>query len=247
MTPISTRYGELEATVVGEAAGTPEVVAVLCHGYGAPGTDLVGLAGETLAIRPELRGRVRFVFPAAPLVLGSFGWADSRAWWEIDIGRFERAARTGDLLSLTEDTPAGLPQARRKLFGALDAIQRETGLPLGRFVLGGFSQGAMLATDAALRLEDRPAALVVWSGTLLSSTDWTRLAPARAGLPVLQTHGRQDPLLPFFLAEKLRDVLSGAGLEVDFVPFPGPHTIPEEGLRRFAALLVRLLDLEPPR
>jgi len=42
----------------------------------------------------------------------------------------------------------------------------ETGLPLSRFVLGGFSQGAMLATDVTLRLEDSPGALIIYSGTM---------------------------------------------------------------------------------
>ena len=41
---------------------------------------------------------------------------------------------------------------------------------------------------------------------------------ARAGLKVFQSHGQRDPLLPFFIAEALRDQLRQAGLAVEFCP-----------------------------
>ncbi len=108
-------------------------------------------------------------------------------------------------------------------------------------ILGGFSQGAMLATDVALRLEEAPAGLIIWSGTLISEPEWRKRAPARRGLGVFQSHGRQDPLLPFLRAVALRDLLIEAGLEVDFLAFDGEHTIPLEALERTADFLVRCL------
>jgi phospholipase/carboxylesterase len=62
---------------------------------------------------------------------------------------------------------------------------------------------------------------------------------------VLQSHGRQDPILPFSDAGLLRDLLLEAGLSVDFLPFDGPHTISEEALEHLGALLLALLKKAP--
>ncbi len=220
----------------------PELMVVLCHGYGAPGHDLVGIGAELLRARPALGGRVRFCFPEAPLSLGGAAPFESRAWWHIDIGRFERAMMTGDVAALRGDVPEGLASARRMLNGALEALQQRSGLPMGRIVLGGFSQGAMLATDVTLRLDEAPAGLAIFSGTLLAEAEWRRLAPRRVGLKVLQTHGRQDPLLPFISSEWLRDLLVESGLDVRYLPFDGPHTIGAEGILGLADLAEGLLS-----
>jgi phospholipase/carboxylesterase len=49
---------------------------------------------------------------------------------------------------------------------------------------------------------------------------------------VLVTHGRRDPLLPFAAAEALRDLLAGAGAEVEWAPHGGQHEIPQAALER---------------
>jgi phospholipase/carboxylesterase len=235
--------GELRCVVVSHPQSRlPDLAVVLCHGYGAPGHDLVPLANEILTAEPNLAERVRFVFPEAPLSLASLGYPEGRAWWPLDV---ERLARVGpaDIAQLQDEAPEGLHRARRLLIGLLQQLSLQTGLPLSKIVVGGFSQGAMLATDAALHLEERPAGLVVLSGTLICRREWAVRARARAGLGVLQTHGRQDPLLPFAGAEALRDLLVEAGLSVEFLPFEGGHTIPRQALKRLADFLAnRLLD-----
>jgi len=50
------------------------------HGFGAPGTDLVGL-WRVLDVPSD----VRFAFPEAPHEIpGMFG---ARAWWMLDLAR----------------------------------------------------------------------------------------------------------------------------------------------------------------
>ncbi|HEY3587464.1 MAG TPA: phospholipase, partial [Myxococcaceae bacterium] len=139
------------------------------------------------------------------------------------------------------EIPQGMASARRKLQGCVEALLAGTGLPPERVVLGGFSQGAMLATDLALSWEQRPAALVALSSVLLSAERWRALAPRRAGLPVIQSHGRQDPILPYSEGEALRDFLTAAGLAVEFIPFDGPHTVHPDALDRVAQRLGSLL------
>lgn len=220
----------------------PDFVVILCHGYGAPGTDLVQLAPEIMNLDPGLAAKTRFIFPEAPLSLDEFGMFGGRAWWHLDMEELSRAVETGELRILRRDTPDGLKEARELLISLISDVKKSTGLPDSRFVLGGFSQGSMLATDVALRLEGCPAGLGIFSGTLLCEDEWRDLAGRRGALSVFQSHGHSDPLLPFQAAEWLRDLFVESGMQVDFLPFDGMHTIPGTALHRFTALLGTLMD-----
>ena len=213
----------------GSGGGDGPVV-VLLHGFGAPGDDLVPL-GPALNLPPA----VRFAFPEAPLVLPGL-FMGGRAWWMIDVGRFERAAMSGTMDQLADEVPEGMAEGRDRVVAMLDALQGELAVAGQNLVLGGFSQGAMLACDVALR-DGRPlAGLALMSTTLLARPEWVPLMAARAELPVFQSHGRSDPLLPFSLADELCSELTRAGVAVDWVAFEGGHEIPPPafiGLRDF--------------
>lgn len=216
----------------------PSLAVVICHGFGAPGTDLVPLVNEFLGRSEKLRTSARFYFPEGPLDLSSAGMWGARAWWMIDMEALNRAMMDGGFRARSRDErPEGLEEARAMLLKLVDEVKEETGLATSRVALGGFSQGAMLSTDVAMQLEDNPAGLILWSGTLLNEGEWRKLGPRRKGLKVLQTHGRQDALLPYDWAEGLRDMLREVGMEVDFHAFDGPHTVPEVGIERAVALL----------
>lgn len=217
---------------------SPKLAVVLCHGFGAPGTDLVDLGGAILSLQPTLAESARFYFPEAPLSLAEVGMPGGRAWWMLDIAKLNAAIETGQIRDLRNDRPAELPAAREKLMTLVDEI----GLPMSQIALGGFSQGSMLTTDVALRLPEPPALLTIFSGTLLSEDDWRDLAGKRGALQVLQSHGGQDMILPYEAAEWLRDLLTESGAEVEFIPFDGPHTIPQQGLERLAARLAELAN-----
>jgi phospholipase/carboxylesterase len=244
MVDVATRLGPLEVKVIQRQPSVrPALAVVLCHGFGASGTDLVPLAQELLARAPALGDSVRFIFPAAPLSLEGFG-GEARAWWPIDFEAVVAARASGPQgrAAMRARVPEGLAAARRQLAACVEAVCQTSGLPMARVVLGGFSQGGMVTTDLALRQDEAPAALVVLSGTLVAETEWRARAIRRQGLHVLQSHGRQDPILPFEDAVALQALLAAAGLDVDFLPFDGGHTIPLEVLDRLGSLLLGLLD-----
>jgi phospholipase/carboxylesterase len=237
------RFGELDYTILAPTPSVrpPRFCVILCHGFGAPGTDLVALGPDLAAMCPEQAGDVLFVFPQGPLDLARMGLPGARAWWMIDVERFQRTVEHPEKMArFRREVPVGMPESCQHLRGLMADVQRQTGIPVGRTLLGGFSQGAMVATDVALRLSERPAALCVFSGTLLAQEEWQSLAQKRGPLPVLQSHGYFDAILPFSGAEALRDLLKGAGLDVEFLPFDGPHTIPYEALERLALLMRRV-------
>ena len=215
----------------------PDRVVILCHGFGAGGDDLVPIGPELCRLRRELLDATRFIFPEAPLSLAEQGMPFGRAWWMLDVMALQQAIQLGEFRNLRNDNPDGLPEAREKLMALIDEVRGETGLPMSRIVLGGFSQGSMLTTDVALRLDEPPAALCVWSGTLLNETEWRELAAKRESLRILQSHGRTDPILPFEAALWLRDLFAESGFDGEFIEFPGIHTIPPEAIVRFADLL----------
>jgi phospholipase/carboxylesterase len=216
----------------------PALAVVLCHGFGAPGTDLVNLAPELLEASPKLAATTRFYFPEAPLSLDSYGLFGGRAWWLIDLDEFMAAAATGKPRTrVATERPEGLLEAREAVTGLVKEIQRETGLPPGKLALGGFSQGSMVTMDVALQMAESPACLIAWSGTLLNEEEWRANAPKHAGLNVVQSHGRQDPILPYGWAETLRDMLTESGLKVEFLPFDGPHTISQAAISATVAAL----------
>jgi phospholipase/carboxylesterase len=228
-------FGGLRTRVMGGTdgkGGGDGPVVVLLHGFGAPGEDLVPF-GSALGLPRD----VRFLFPAAPLSLDDQGMFGGRAWWHIDMERLQLAIMTGQLRDLSGEVPEGMPAARERVLALLDEVERTLGAAPERTILGGFSQGAMLACDVALRAERQLAGLVLLSGTLLCEHEWRPLMPRRRGLRVFQSHGAVDPLLPFALAERLRDALVEAGVDLDWVAFRGGHEIPPAVLARLQTFL----------
>ena len=238
------QLGGLNCRIVQQVdGGEPELVVILCHGFGALGTDLVGLGAELMRCQPRLMEGTQFIFPEAPLSLEEFGAFGGRAWWPLDVAKLNAAIESGEFRDQRKYDPPELANARKLLTALVDEVRGRTGLPASRIVLGGFSQGSMLATDVALRLDEAPGALCVWSGTLLCEDQWWELAAKRGPLKVLQSHGTVDPILPFEAATWLRDLFTESGFDVDFIEFPNVHTIPREAVTKFAELIVALLDV----
>jgi phospholipase/carboxylesterase len=96
----------------------------------------------------------------------------------------------------------------------------------------------MLALDVALHREVAPAGLILMSGTLLAQSVWQPLMSKLAGLPVFQSHGMHDQLLPFSMAQVLRDDLQAAGARVDWCEFHGGHEIPPSALDGVTRLML---------
>lgn len=228
----NTTLGDLEVLITGDSGEGP--IIVLLHGFGAPGDDLVPLAGALAAVVPG----ARFVFPAAPLELPAYV-GDSRAWWMIDMEALERDLALGVPRDRSVEVPEGMAEANHRVTAMLEALPEAVGS--GPLILGGFSQGAMLSCDVALRSEVPLAGLVLLSGTLLAADEWRPRMAQRTGLRVFQSHGKQDPLLPFAAAERLRGELEAAGLGIDWRPFAGGHEIPPPVLRALADFLTTTL------
>lgn len=219
----------------GKGGGNGPLV-LLLHGFGAPGDDLVALADVL-----NVPAGTRFAFPEGPLSL-SFGPQDARAWWLIDMARIAQDRAAGRVRDLSQDIPKGLAPVRESMLTFLKEIEQKFGAEPGKTILGGFSQGAMLSCDLMLRTTQSYAGLIQMSGTLLAAQEWGPLLPKRKGLPVFQSHGMQDEILPYVGAEKLRDALIRGGLAVEWHSFRGGHEIPQSVLQRLGTFITKAVS-----
>ncbi len=220
-----------------EGSGEGPLV-VLLHGFGAPGDDLVAL-WRYLNVPDE----VRFLFPAAPMQL-DMGFGDARAWWMLDMARITQTRAQGQWDTLSQEVPRGLSPARTQIQDVLSHATETLSVPSQSLVLGGFSQGAMLSTDVVLHSEIPFAGLALLSSTLIAKHEWLARFPNRKDLPVFQSHGTDDPILAFSMAQQLREHIHAAGLPVSWVEFQGGHEIPVRVLEGLGTFLQNVLYLK---
>lgn len=212
----------LRTLIIGDLSSADQIV-LLLHGYAMLPEDLAPFAHALQA------GRAAYVLPQSNLPAPSGGGA----WWRIDEAAKQRQLMQGPR-DLAESEPEGLPAARlgiERLLAELFALA-----PGARLVLGGFSQGGMLACDVALHTATPLDALFLLSASMLTISRWRPLLTRLSARPVLVAHGRGDDNLALAAGERLRDALTAAGAQVRWVPFDGGHQIPPtvwRHLRRF--------------
>lgn len=187
------------------ARGAATHLVVLCHGYGADGNDLIGLAPHWQRLLPT----AAFVAPNAPEPCAAgpgFQW--------FPISRLDPGAMQ-----------KGVESTAATLDAFLDAELARANLPMERLALVGFSQGTMMSLHVGLRR--KPAAIVGYSG-LLAGDPGMQDATAP---PVLLVHGDADPMIPPEMCFASAAALGRAGVAVQWHISPNtPHSIDETGL-----------------
>jgi phospholipase/carboxylesterase len=190
------------------ARGKATHLVVLCHGYGADGNDLIGLAPHWQRMLPT----TAFVAPNAPEPCA--GAPMGYQWFPIT--RLD----PGEMAKGVESAASGLNDF-------LDAELKRLELADDRLALVGFSQGTMMALHVGLRRPAKPAAIVGFSG-MLATTPPTLDADAP---PILLVHGDQDPMIPPGAVFDAATRLGHAGAAVQWHVSSGVgHSIDEAGL-----------------
>lgn len=215
------QLGKIHCQEINKDDNAPWII--FFHGYGADCNDLSPL-GDIISTQKTYN----WLFPNGPLEVPiGPGWT-GRAWWNIDMMEIQRAQAAGTTRDFSDDTPKGLEKARDAAFEMI----RQMKIPWNKVILGGFSQGAMLATELYLRAPETPKGLVLMSGTLLNQDKWKELIPARAGERFFQSHGEADQVLGFKQAQKLETLLTQNGMKGSLMGFRGGHEIPPQVLNK---------------
>jgi phospholipase/carboxylesterase len=210
----------------GPRSGKAEQLVVLCHGIGANGNDLIDIAPWLSAALPQ----AAFVAPDAPESYAPEPYAP-----ELDA----EAPAGRQWFPLWDRSPEQLPEgadAATVLLGAfIDAELRRVSLSHSALALFGFSQGAMMALHAGLRLSAPPHVILAFSGALLVPAHLPPVTPRPA---ILLVHGVEDEVVPAAQSRAAERVLREAGFQVEALYLRGVgHNIDETGLSAGALFL----------
>jgi phospholipase/carboxylesterase len=205
------------------AAGDPEGALVLMHGRGTSPDDLYPLLD---VVDPERR--LAGLAPGGPLSFPPGG----RHWYGV--------RRVG------YPDPDTFRSTLARLEAWLDAIPRELEIPIERTIVGGFSQGAVMAYAAGLGAgRPAPAGILALSGFVPTVDGFELDLDDRAGFPVAIAHGTHDGIIDVEWGRQARDRLAAAGADVTYRESPVAHTLDPRELPTFTAWVRRTLARAP--
>jgi phospholipase/carboxylesterase len=187
-----------------EPVGDPDGALVLMHGRGVDERDLLPLLN---LIDPERR--LLGICPGGPITDQPPG---GRHWYVIErVGHPE---------------PRSFHASYERLGGFLGRLLSEHGVEWERTLLGGFSQGTVMAFALGLgEGRPRPAGILALSGFIPSVEGWSPDPELAAGLPVFLAHGVHDPIISIDFALSARETLERLGADLIYHETPAGHAI----------------------
>ena len=197
---------------------------VLMHGVGSNEQDLFGLAGMVPPAFHVLSLR-------APYTLGP----GSYAWFQFGVN--PDGSRTID----TAQEKASRALVAQTCAQAAQALQ----IPAGRVVVGGFSQGGIMALSALLTEPQLLQAIMVWHSRLLPEMATEQVAPGQlAGRKAWISHGTADNVIPLAQAHAIRAALQATPVDLSYHEYPCRHELHPQELQDSIAWLQALTDAQ---
>ncbi|OEO27996.1 hypothetical protein VW23_006720 [Devosia insulae DS-56] len=178
-----------------KSGGAPKQAVILLHGYGADGSDLIGLGHHWGPLLPD----ALFIAPNAPTPCGGnpFGFE----WFPIGLDRGHTWAK-------------GAPVAREVIVTFLNDLWGQTELRPKDTLLVGFSQGAMMALHVGLSLDEPVMGVVSFSGALIPPDGLE--AGLRPKPPVALAHGDLDQVVDPDQSRLAATTLTALGYDVSY-------------------------------
>jgi phospholipase/carboxylesterase len=215
---------ELDGPEFGPASeGDIQQLVILCHGLGADGNDLIGLAPYFARILPD----AKFISPNAPFAcdMAPFGYQ----WFSLQ-------ERTEEAML------AGARMARPILDKFIDDQLAKHNLTDDKLALIGFSQGTMMSIFTTPRREKPVAGVIGYSGRLIGAQ--TLADEVTCTPPMVLINGDQDELVPGSVQPIAVKALTDAGIDVQGHMRPGlGHSIDEVGVQIGMEFLARIFGV----
>jgi phospholipase/carboxylesterase len=200
----------------GAALNAADLAMVLLHGRGGSAEDILEL-GSALHLQ-----NVAYLAPQAA----------GHTWYPLSF------------LAPRNTNEPYLSSALAKVESVVQSLQ-EAGFGRERIVVGGFSQGACLATEFVASHPARYGGLVAFTGGLIGPPGSLQSSSngELTGTPALLCSGDPDPHVPWTRVEESAAILSGMGATVTTKRYPGrPHTVTQEELELARNLLLQAGD-----
>jgi phospholipase/carboxylesterase len=197
--------GVMERYAPGEVGAS----VIWLHGLGADGGDFEGIV-PYLGL-PSGGPGIRFLFPNAPKIPVSVnGGISMRAWYDVFDQRIEFRA---DL--------SGMRHSARAVLSLVES-EVAKGIPYSKIIVGGFSQGGLVAAFAG-HLSPQPL-----GGAMILSSYIPAPFPVGEGeIPksFLMAHGTLDQVVPVTLGRKSCEWLVEAGWKGSFHEYEMAHSV----------------------
>ncbi len=204
---------------MGSVRGESRFAGVLLHGRGKTPEEKIDLAARF----GNIEG-IRWVVPEAETP-GS--WYPGRFW------------------DPRESNEPYLSEAVERCHQAVLEASENGRLGAGHLVIVGFSQGACLALEYALRHPGKVGSLIVFTGALMGfpGSDWMATAPpSLAGLRLLLTGSDVDDWVPETNSHEAARLFRELGAQVQLRIYPGrPHIVSEPEIDEARNLLHSLI------
>jgi phospholipase/carboxylesterase len=205
--------------------GAAKQLVIFLHGYGADGNDLIDIGRAWQDLLPD----AAFVSPHAPQPCGQAPMG--REWFPLTFRD-------------PNERWTGVNAAAPVLNAFIDAELKRQQLADSALALVGFSQGSMMALHLGLRRAAAPAAIVGYSGMLVTPPNEADInafaAEIRSRPPVLLVHGDQDELIPVQALMHAAQGMAALEVAVEWHISPGVgHGIDQEGLRQGGEFIAR--------
>lgn len=185
----------------------PEFTIIWLHGLGADGNDFVPIA-EQLQLPADLA--VRFVFPNAPSIPVTINQGYVMPAW-YDVYQTNLSAEVDE---------QGIQRSTDSLHDLIGQ-ENERGIPAERIILAGFSQGGLIALNAAISYPEKLLGVMALSTYLPAQM----ISSAAHELEIFQAHGRMDNVIPYSEAADTRHRLEQAGYRLNWHEYDMAHSV----------------------
>ena len=189
--------------------GKPKNAVILCHGYGGDGKDISILANYWRAHLPD----TIFICPDAPEKCAAsptgFQWFD-----------------------LMDQNPEQVLSkslvAENKLNKLIDEVKEQNYLNANQIILGGFSQGCMIALQTGIKRKDKINSIIGYSGRIIDTNHLSKNINSRPNIILM--HGERDQIVTVDSFLEAKDFFGKNNYEIEAKIFKNcEHRIPTEG------------------
>jgi phospholipase/carboxylesterase len=193
---------------------------VLMHGVGSNEEDLFGLA-------PSVPAHFHVVSLRAPNVMGQ----GSYAWFQFGV------TPQGQRVINQEQEAA----SRQLIAETVSALSQQLGVPPGRVVVGGFSQGGIMALSLLLTQPQLVhGAMALHSRLLAEVLPLMTPADQLRDKQLWVSGGTRDQVLPLAHAQAIRARVQQLPLTLTYAEFPNAHEITPDELAQAMQWLQQL-------
>ena len=207
--------------------GNATAACIFLHGLGDTGHGWADVASQM-----PFEG-VKWIFPTAPTIpITLNGGVRMTGWYDINDLSVE---------GIVDDREETLASAKY-IDSIVDGVVAE-GIDPSRIIVGGYSQGGVVALTAALRSDKKLAGCAALSTYLAMRDDYpAALGPHAKSLPVFLAHGTADQVLRYEYGTLTNEKLGALGVSVDFKTYRGMgHSACQEEFQALATFIASCL------